>query len=142
MLERQAGRLSWAAWLLSMTMVAHAEPVTYRCSTPGAAVQYQSLPCPNASQLVVETVDKRTDAQRRDTARATQADAKLGRQMERERRRAERRTAAANQGPIAMDARKPRPVAAAASGTSKPLKRERHFTVKIPKAKAPSAKSV
>ncbi|RZI80518.1 MAG: hypothetical protein EOP38_22225 [Rubrivivax sp.] len=141
MFERSARRLSWAALWLSVPFAAQAESITYRCSKPGEAVRYQSLPCPDSSQLVVKTADVRTDAQRRDTARATQTGAKLGRQMERERRRDERR-AAATQGPIAMDsAIKPRPVAAAASSTSTPLKRERHFTVRIPKTKAPSAKS-
>lgn len=114
-----------------------AHALAYRCERPAGAagqapeVHYQGHAC-DGGRALRHADDHRTDAQRTDTAKATQANAKLGRQLERERHRQEKQ--GAGRRPIAMDKAKP-PVALGANSTQGPtLKRERPFTAKVPKA--------
>ncbi|RZL00118.1 MAG: hypothetical protein EOP36_16885 [Rubrivivax sp.] len=125
-----------------MLMVLMAAPsahaLTYRCELPASQageppeIRYQSQACDGGRPLHKQA-DLRTDAQRADTLKATQASAKLGQQLERERRRQEKQ--GAGRQPIAMDKAKPaaKPPTPSTKGTT--LKRERPFTAKVPKAK-------
>lgn len=128
-----------AATALLMTLaVAPAHAVAYRCELAPAhkdgppAVRYQSQPCDGGR--AVHNPDHRTDAQRADTAKATLSSAKLGKQLERQRRRQEKQ--GADRPPVAMDQATSRVKPDAASTQGQTLKRPRPFTVKVPKAKA------
>jgi len=143
-MTKPARLLGWGAiWLfLAPHAPAQAEAqtaVAYRCEVQGE-VRYQLHKCEGGQPMVDR--DRRTDAQRRDTARATQTDAQLARQLQRERRRLERQ--AQGQLPTAMDSPKPRH-ADQDAGQKKPalypLKRQRHFTAKAPKPDTPKAKA-
>lgn len=131
--------LALAASALLMALNAPtAQAFAYRCELPPAQkggppeVRYQSQPCDGGRAL--RNADHRTDAQRADTAQATLSNAKLGRQLERQRRRQEKQ--GAGRPPVAMDEATPpaRPEAPSTHGQT--LKRPRSFTVKVPKTKA------
>lgn len=141
---RQAKRwlkcmLTTAASTLLMTLAAlPAQAVAYRCELPPSQqggqpeVRYQSQPCDGGRAL--RNADHRTDAQRADTAQATLSSAKLGKQLERQRRRQEKQ--GAGRPPVAMDEPTARAKPDTPSTQGQTLKRRRPFTVKVPKTKA------
>lgn len=87
----------------------------------------------------MEVTDQRTTAQQQHTTQAAQTAAKLGKQLERERRRQEK--ASAGQRPSAMDGPDRQPRWSSTSTQGQTLKRARPFTAKVPKDKGSSAKS-
>ncbi len=114
-----------------------AQATTYRCESP-SEVRYQQQACEDGR--AVDVADHRTKAQQQHTTQATQTTAKLGKQLERDRRRQEK--ASAGQQPIAMDDHKRRqPKWTIPSTQGQTLKHERPFTAKVPKDKSGSAKS-
>jgi hypothetical protein len=107
--------------LLAATFAAAAgaAPI-YKCGPDGKT--YSQVPC--AGGAVVESTDGRTSAQRAEAKRAVEAQRKAADEMERERKAAEKDTkpaAAVAIGPAASapadDAKKPKAVKAAASGS-------------------------
>ena len=132
--------LIWGAiWLFAAPHVqAKADSstaVAYRCEVQ-AEVRYQLHACEGGQPMTDR--DRRTDAQRRDTSQAAQTDAKLARQLQRERRKLERQTQ--GQLPAAMDSSKPKRTRST-HAELRPLKRQRHFTAKAPKPDTPKAKA-
>ncbi len=124
----------WPVLLASMLWLAgpcaQATPA-YRCELPGE-VRYQQQACEGGR--AVEAPDQRTKLQQQHTTQATQTTAKLGKQLERERRRLEK--ASEGQQPIAMDdPSKRQPKWTSPSTQGQTLKRPRPFTVKVPKDK-------
>jgi hypothetical protein len=120
-------------WALPMA----AQALTYRCELPPdqpggqPEVRYQSQAC-EGGRALHNTDDHRTDAQRSDTTKSAKADAKLARQLERERRRHEK--LGAGKRPIAMDdGPLPAKPAASSSTQGQTLKRARPFTARAPK---------
>lgn len=142
--SRQASRplkFMWATAISALLMslaTAPAQAVAYRCELPPAhkggppEVRYQSQPCDGGRAL--HNADHRTSAQRADTTKATLSSAKLGRQLERQRRRQERQ--GADRPPIAMDEATPPAQPDAPSTQGQTMQHKRSFTVKVPKAKA------
>ncbi|MDI1261089.1 hypothetical protein [Aquabacterium sp.] len=129
----------WPALLASMLWLAgpcaKATPA-YRCDLRGE-VRYQQQACEGGR--AVEAPDERTKAQQQHTLQATATAAKLGKQLERERRHQEK--ASKGQGPIAMDSPDRQPKWSSPSTQGQTLKRERPFTAKVPKDKGSSVKS-
>lgn len=139
-MSKPAMLLGWGAiWLFATPYVqAQAETkttVAYRCEAQGE-VRYQRHACEGGQPMTDR--DQRTDAQRQDTAQAAQTDAKLARQLQRERRHQERQ--AQGQLPTAMDSSKPKRTRST-HAELRPLKRQRHFTAKAPKPDTPKAKA-
>lgn len=129
----------WPTTMLATTLwlagtCAHA--TIYRCELP-TGIRYQQQACEGGRSL--DTTDHRTKAQHQDSTQATKTAAKLGKQLERDRRRQEKATA--GQRPIAMDDPKRRGPVAAPSPQVSGSKRKRPFTAKVPKDKGHSAKS-
>lgn len=125
--------LTSTLWLAATC--AHAAPA-YRCEDAGQ-VRYQQQACDGGRAM--EATDQRTTAQQQHTAQAAQTAAKLGKQLEQERRRQEK--ASAGQRPIAMDRPDRQPKWSSPSTQGQTLKRSRPFTAKVPKDKSLSAKS-
>lgn len=130
---------AWTA-LLAITLwlagpCAQAAPA-YRCELAGQ-VRYQQQACEGGRAM--EVTDQRTTAQQQHTTQAAQTAVKLGKQLERERRRQEK--ASAGQRPIAMDGPDRQPKWSSTSTQGQTLKRARPFTAKVPKDKGSSVKS-
>jgi hypothetical protein len=92
-------------------------------------VRYQGQPCEGGRAL--HNPDHRTEAQRAETTKATQANAKLGRQLARERRKQEQQ--GAGRQPVALDDGEPPAKPSASSTQGQTLKRTRPFTARVPK---------
>ncbi|MBC7700449.1 hypothetical protein [Aquabacterium sp.] len=125
--------LAAALWLAGTCAQA---TTTYRCELP-TGVRYQHQACEGGRAVHVS--DQRTKAQQENTTQATQTTAKLGKQLERERRRQEK--ASRGQQPIAMDDPNRQPKWPSPPTPGQTLKREHPFTAKVPKDKGSSAKS-
>ncbi|MBA4111153.1 MAG: hypothetical protein C0487_16350 [Leptothrix sp. (in: Bacteria)] len=132
--RRHALRLLTSTLWLAATC-AQAAPA-YRCDVAGQ-VRYQQQACDGGRAM--ESLDQRTAAQQQHTTQAAQTAAKLGKQLERERRQQEK--ASAGQRPIAMDRPDRQPKWSSSSTQGQTLKRPRPFTAKVPKDKGSSAKS-
>lgn len=118
--------------LLATVAITSAHAATYRCESVSHEVRYQAQPCDGGK--VLNHQDLRTDAQRADTHQATQASVKLGKQLERDRRRLDQQ--GEKRRAVSMDeqgqaASKP----SASSTQGQTLKREHPFTARVPKSK-------
>lgn len=123
---------------LSATCVQATTTTPYRCESP-EGVRYQHQACEGGR--AVDAIDHRTKAQQRQTTQASKTAARLGNQLEAERRRLEK--ASRGQRPMAMDdpgKRQPK-WSSNPSTRGQTLKRPRPFTVRVPKDKGISAKS-